>query len=61
MPDDIYANIDTDRWGNTITYEDVCKDDSCEQLDPDMADNIIGKAQFYEVLSNHSKNHHVHR
>ncbi len=42
MPDDIYANIETNRMGDAISYEDVCPN-GCVQLQDDKKQNIIGK------------------
>ncbi len=46
MPVDIYANIDTNRMGDPISY-DVCPN-GCEQLQEDKQGNILGvQAQLW--------------
>ena len=40
LPDDIYANIDYDIFGNKINLDDICNGKPCPQSNK--TDNIIG-------------------
>lgn len=49
--DDIYRNIDIDRWGNQITEEEICaKPDWCPQLEPEKESNVIGTNYFTRYI-----------
>ena len=43
MPDDLYANIDTERSGKVLTREDVCKDENQDCPALNKPDNVIGR------------------
>ena len=43
MPDDLYANIDTERSGKVLTREDVCKDENKDCPSLNKPDNVIGR------------------
>ncbi len=45
MPDDIYANIDTDKFGNPLTFEEVCPT-GCVQLQQGKEKNIVGMSNL---------------
>ncbi|XP_013407629.1 uncharacterized protein LOC106171729 isoform X1 [Lingula anatina] len=40
MPDDLWANLDKDLWGNKLTLEKYCKDFQCTKLEK--PENIVG-------------------
>ena len=44
MPDNIYANIETNRMGDEISYDDVCPN-GCVQLQEDKKQNILGRSR----------------
>ncbi|WAQ95735.1 HEX-like protein [Mya arenaria] len=59
MPDNIFANVDVDRMGNSVSLEDLCGNAACPQ--PNKTENIIGlqACMWAEVMRTEEQFHNM--
>ena len=46
MPDDLYANIDVDKFGNKVDMKNICGNEACPVVN--RTDNILGMYMFIQ-------------